>query len=106
EITRFTWRNKIFYSDTAYYAAYIIRKESEYPDVVYLPSPANDLDDRFYKQYKNSINLKTEDRFSYDRYWKPIAEKLAGITRLRFSPDGIFHLVNIGTLKNMVTGKY
>lgn len=106
EVSRFTWRDKVYYSDTSYYAAYIITKNSEYPEVIYLADDASLLDDRYYRQYKQYITLRTEDRLSYDRYWKPIAEKLNGIKKVRFSPDGIFHLLNVSTLKNPVTGKY
>ena len=39
-------------------------------------------------------------------YWKPIQEKLSGIHKVYFSPDGIYHLINISTLKNPVSGNY
>ncbi len=106
EIIRFTWRDQVFYSDTAWYAAYIINKSSEYPDVVYMPAAAADLDGTFYTQYKNNIRFRVEDKVSYDRYWKPIAEKLNGARKVFLSPDGIYHLINMSTLKNPVTGNY
>lgn len=106
EMIRFRWRDKVYYSDTAYYAAYIITKNSVYPDVIYLPAAAGDLDDKYYKAYKNNIRLRTDDNQSYLHYWKPIAEKLAGIRKVHFSPDGIYHLINISTLKNPQTGQY
>lgn len=99
EIVRFQWRDQVYYSDTAYYAAYIITKNSQYPEVVYLPDAAADLDNKFYKLYKNNIRLKLDDKESYDHYWKAISEKLNGITKIYFSPDGIYHLLNINTLK-------
>lgn len=106
EIIRFQWRDQLYYSDTAYYAAYIITRSSTHPDVVYLADPAKDLDDKFYKLYKNNIRFKIEDRESYNRFWKPIHDKLKGITRIYLSPDGIYHLINISSLKNTVSGKY
>lgn len=106
EIIRFQWRDQVFYNDTAYYAAYIIRRESLYPEVVYLPSKAAELDNEMYKTYKNNIRIRMEDGLSYDRYWKPIREKLKGIGKVYLSPDGIYHLINISTLLNPVTGKY
>ena len=106
EIVRFQWRDQVYYSDTAYYAAYIITKNSQYPEVVYLPDAAADLDNKFYKLYKNNIRLKLDDKESYDHYWKAISEKLNGITKIYFSPDGIYHLLNINTLKNPATKNF
>ncbi|MBK7561801.1 MAG: CHAT domain-containing protein [Chitinophagaceae bacterium] len=100
EMIRFNWRDQVYYSDTAYYAAYIITKNCAYPEVVYLPDLAAVLDNKFYKQYRNSIKQKTDDKESYDHFWKPIGEKLTGIKKVYFSPDGIYHLINIASLKN------
>jgi len=106
EITRFHWRDQVYYSDTAYYAAYIITKKSNYPEVVYLPDLASELDDRFYKNYKKNILQKLNDNQSYNHYWKPIAEKLKGVSTVYVSPDGIYHLINLNTLQNPQTGKF
>lgn len=112
EMIRFNWRDKIYYSDTALYAAYIITAASESPEVVYLPDAAADLDNRFYKVYKNNIKYKTSDNESYVHFWKPVQEKLQqlsggkGIKKVFFSPDGIYHLVNIATLKNPSSNQY
>ncbi len=117
EMIRFQWRNQLYYSDTNYYAAYIITKNSQYPEVIYLPDAA-DLDNKYYKLYKNNIKLKLDDKESYNRYWKPIHEQLSalgaqwagsggkGITKVYFSPDGIYHLINISTLKNQESGQF
>ncbi|HRF22885.1 MAG TPA: hypothetical protein PLR98_01935, partial [Chitinophagaceae bacterium] len=72
EIIRFQWRDKVYYSDTSYYAAYIIKADSEYPEVIYFNDNPNDLENKFYKQYKNSIRLKVADNDSYNHFWKPI----------------------------------
>ncbi len=106
EMIRFQWKDQVYYSDTSYYAAYIITKNSQYPDVIYLPDAPADLDNKYYKAYKNSIKLKVDDKESYNHFWKPIKEKLNGIKKIYFSPDGIYHLVNIATLKNPESGQF
>ncbi len=106
EMIRFQWRDQLYYSDTNYYAAYIITKNSQYPEVVYLPDAAADLDNKYYKQYKNNIKLKLDDKESYNHFWKPIGEQLKGIKKIYFSPDGIYHLINIATLKNQESGQF
>lgn len=106
EIIRFQWRDQLYYSDTAYYAAYILTAKSPYPEVVYLSDPAQSLDDQHYKTYKNNIRFRVDDRESYIHYWKAIQDKLTGIRKVYLSPDGIYHLINLATLKNPVTGRY
>ncbi|MEO7922634.1 MAG: CHAT domain-containing protein [Chitinophagaceae bacterium] len=106
EMIRFPWKDQLYYSDTVLYAAYIITRNSQYPDIVYLPATAADLENRHFKNYKNNIKSRTADAASYNNYWKPIAEKLTGIKKVYFSPDGIYHLINISTLKNQETKKF
>ncbi|MFM2338792.1 MAG: hypothetical protein RL115_1985 [Bacteroidota bacterium] len=105
EMVRFQWRNQVYYSDSAYYAAYILMATGN-PQVVYLPTSPSELDDKLYKKYKSSIQFKTSDKESYNHYWKPISHALAGITNVYFSPDGIYHLINLATLQNPSTGKF
>jgi len=106
EIIRFQWRNQLYYNDTTYYAAYIITKNCQYPEVVYLTELAQELDNKYYKLYKNSVRFKQDDKDSYQHYWAPINEKLKGIKKVYFSPDGIYHLINLPTLKNPNSGLY
>lgn len=106
EIVRFNWRDQVYYSDTSYYAAYYITKTCAYPEVVYLPDFAKDLEVRYYKLYQNHIKFKLKDTTLYEHYWKPIQEKLKGVKKIYFSPDGIYHLINLSTLFNPATGKY
>jgi CHAT domain-containing protein len=106
EMVRFLWRDQTYYSDTAFYAAYIITRSSPYPDVVYLPDFAEDLDHKYYGFYKNNIKLRLPDKESYNHYWKPVMDKLKGIKKIYFSPDGIYHIVSLHTLQNPETGKF
>ena len=112
ELARFSWRDQVYYSDTAYYAAYIITAASTAPEVVYFSDDAATLDTKWYKVYKNNIRYKTDDKESYQHFWKPVKDKLetlygAGtIKRIFLSPDGVFHLVNLSTLRNPATGQY
>jgi CHAT domain-containing protein len=105
-MVRFQWRDQVYYTDTAYYAAYIITRSSQYPDVVYLTDQAKDLDNRYYRFYQNSIRSKIEDTESYKHFWKPIKDRLNGVKKVYFSPDGIYHLISLPTLVNPETGIY
>ena len=98
EWVRFSWKNKVLYSDTAYYAAYILRAESRQPEVVYLPTVASELETTYYAGYSNSIAYRVSDRESYRQFWQPLEDALQGIEKVYVANDGIFHLINLSTL--------
>jgi CHAT domain-containing protein len=106
EMIRFGWRDQVYYADSTFYAAYIIKKNSAHPEVVYLPTLGKDLEQKHYNLYRNSIRLKIDESNSYEQYWQPIQNHLDGIDKVFFSPDGIYHLINLPTLKNGSTNKF
>ncbi len=81
------------------YAAYILKYNSPQPELVILPN-GSELESSFFRNYRKSIEYKVEDRISYQQYWEPIAQRLKGIKKLYFSPDGTFHQINVNSLKN------
>jgi len=64
------------------------------------------LDSKYFNVYKNNIKYKLEDKVSYEKFWKPMAEKLSGYKKIYFSSDGVYHLINLNTLYNTTTSKY
>ncbi|MDW8347452.1 MAG: CHAT domain-containing protein, partial [Bacteroidia bacterium] len=91
--------------DSIVYMGLIIKKNSSNPEVVVL-SNGNDLEKRYITNYRRSITAKMQDTASYTVFWKPIAEKLKGIKTVYFSPDGVYHQINVSTLYNPKTKKY
>jgi len=92
-------------ADTIQYAVLIITPKSIQPDLVILGSGSN-LENEYYGIYSRNIRNKLLDEESYDNYWKPIAEKLAGIKRVYFSPDGIYNKISLLGLYNPTTKRY
>lgn len=92
-------------TDTIYYAALIIKKSSKEPEIVLLKN-GNDLESVFSTYQKNMIIYKEEDTLSYNEFWKPIAANLSGISKVYFSPDGVYNQVSLNTLYNPSTQKY
>ncbi len=93
-------------TDSVVYAALIIKKGIKFPDMVILPN-GNELEEKGILYYRNCIQKKLEDQSSYDRFWAPIGKKLGKkIETIYFSPEGIFHLINLNILKNPKTNKY
>jgi tetratricopeptide (TPR) repeat protein len=99
-----TYREKGL-TDTVQYAALILTKTSQQPEMVILPN-GNDLEGKWHKHYRKSIRLHQKDNQSYRQYWQPIGRKLKGIKKVWISADGIYHKINPGTLQNPASGKY
>ncbi len=93
-------------SDTAYYAALIVKPTSKYPELVLLKN-GNELEGKWLQGYKNSIRAKLNDQNSYKQFWQKIDAKLGlFVKRVYFSPDGVYNSINLNTLQNPKTGKY
>ncbi len=94
------------FTENVYYAALIVRSDTEdNPDLVIIRN-GNQMEDRYLANYRNAIRYKIEEDFSYSLFWKPIANKLEGIKKVYFSPDGAYNQISIYTLRNPDTGNY
>ncbi|MEQ9229362.1 MAG: tetratricopeptide repeat protein, partial [Cyclobacteriaceae bacterium] len=87
------------FTDEVYYAALIVKHDSENPDMVLIRN-GQQMETRFLANYRNSIKYKIVESRSYNLYWRPIANKLEGIKRVYFSPDGVYNQISINTLNN------
>ncbi len=85
--------------------AFLIIKNTGDPIAVTLDRPLT-WENEMLTQYRNSINSKKIDPNLYERLWMYLPEKLAGITSIYFSPDGIYNEINLNTLYNGITKKY
>lgn len=93
-------------TDSLVYVALIVKKGLKYPELVILQN-GNELEDKSLKYYRNCVQKLISDEISYDKFWEPIGRKLGNkINRVYFSPEGVFHSINLNILKNPRTGKY
>jgi CHAT domain-containing protein/tetratricopeptide (TPR) repeat protein len=104
EIVRFRKFNFEF-TDTAYYAALIVKPGIPLPEVVIFGN-GNFMDTKLLTLYKNSIKLKLQDEKSYDGFWRPIALKLQGTKKVYLCPDGAYNQINLNSLYNPQTKKF
>src|SRR3989339_780382 len=116
EIVRFNYYDKNW-TDTVYYAALIVNKETkEHPELVLLKN-GNELDSVYLGEYNTVIERQGDGSISpeesdktmgelYEQFWKPIAEKLKGIKKVYLSLDGAYNQINLETLINPVTKQY
>ena len=105
EIIRFRWYDKRW-TDTTHYAALIITPKSRFPYPVFLKN-GNFLEGKAFQHY---AKYKGKDSLSYNQFWQPIQQQLKKLYpetgRIFVSLDGVYHQVNLETLRNPATGKY
>ncbi|MEK6782773.1 MAG: CHAT domain-containing tetratricopeptide repeat protein [Bacteroidota bacterium] len=102
EFIRIRVYDKDFTTDSKY-AALVLTKGSE-PKLIVLDN-GNQLETRYAKFYRNAVQQKIADQYSYDQFWAPIEPMLAGKKVIYISPDGVYNQINLNTLKK-TDGEY
>lgn len=112
EIIRYDAENSAFNaSENIKYLALIVTKNTKkYPEMIEI-SNGDDLENKYFKSYRNAIQYYLTDELSYRVYWKPIEDKLKSLNNKPFSKiylavDGIYHQVNLNTLLNPENNQY
>lgn len=80
------------------YVAMILKKGSTSPVLVVLEKGL-ELETRYYKYYRNNIQQRGDDQFSYDQFWASIEPGVSGKKVIYLSPDGVYNQLNLNTLK-------
>ena len=97
EFIRIRSYDKEFTADSKY-AALVLTKGAASPKLVVLDN-GNQLETRYAKYYRNSVQQKAVDEFSYDQFWARIEPALAGKKTLYISADGVYNQISLNTLK-------
>jgi CHAT domain-containing protein len=97
ELVRIRKYDQTFTNDSKY-AALVLTKTSTTPIIVLLEN-GQQLETRYLKYYRNSIQQKSDDTYSYDQYWAKIDAALQGKKMIYVSPDGVYNQLNLNTLK-------
>jgi CHAT domain-containing protein/tetratricopeptide (TPR) repeat protein len=80
------------------YVALILKKGSETPQLVVMDNGA-DLEKKYAKFYRNAVQQKVTDDYSYEQYWSKIEKEITGKKLIYISPDGVYNQLNLNTLK-------
>lgn len=80
------------------YVALVLKKGMEVPKMVVLDNGAQ-LETRYAKFYRNAIQQRSEDTYSYDQYWARIEPEVQGKKVIYLSPDGVYNQLNLNTLQ-------
>lgn len=80
------------------YAFLIVHSSQAHPELVLLEN-GKELDQRYAKAYRRMVQIRADDKITYDKFWKPIDDKLTGKENVHLSLDGVYYQVNVGALK-------
>lgn len=86
------------FTDDSRYVALILTKTAEKPKFVLLEN-GKQIETRYAKYYRNMIQQRQPDEFSYDQYWAKIEPELGGKKIIYLSPDGVYSQINLNTLR-------
>lgn len=103
EFIRIRSFDKDFTTDSKY-AALVLTKGASTPKLIVLDN-GNQLETRYAKFYRNSIQQKSADTYSYDQFWARIDPALTGKKTLYISADGVYNQISLNTLKKP-SGEY
>ncbi|MEQ9466761.1 MAG: CHAT domain-containing tetratricopeptide repeat protein [Ekhidna sp.] len=94
------------FTDEVHYAALIVKAETEdYPEMVIMRN-GDQMETKYLANYRNAIRYKLSENYSYRLFWRPIANRLEGISKIYFAPDGVYNQISIYTLQNPSTKDY
>ncbi|MDX2304256.1 MAG: tetratricopeptide repeat protein [Microscillaceae bacterium] len=111
EVLRFDVKNSIVdgslvESDSAFYAFLILTSETkDNPELLVLQDGLW-MEGIYLQEYKRNINAQRLDKSSYNRFWVLVEQKIGKVKKIYFSPDGVYHHINLNTLWNPNTQKY
>lgn len=97
EMIRVRKFDQVFTSESKY-VALVLKRESENPSVKVLDNGLQ-LETRYAKFYRNAIQQKMQDDYSYDQYWARIEGEVQNKKVIYLSADGVYNQINLNTLK-------
>lgn len=86
------------FTEDVKYIALVLTKNAALPKLIALDN-GSQLETRYAKYYRNAIQQKIPDEYSYDQYWSKLEGELAGKKLIYFSPDGVYNQINLNTLR-------
>jgi CHAT domain-containing protein len=86
------------FTDDAQYIALVLEKGVDIPKMKVLKN-GQQLETRYAKFYRNAIQQKIADDYSYEQYWAAIEQEVQSKKVIYLSPDGVYNQINLNTLR-------
>ncbi len=84
--------------DDSRYVAMVLTKGAELPKLVVWQN-GKQMETRYAKYFRNAVQQKMEDTYSYDQFWAGLDPDLSGKKIIYISPDGVYNQISLNTLK-------
>ena len=104
EMVRFRVFDHAFTDSVMYAMLYIKGDKRAEPKIILLEN-GDELENRYLKRYRNSIRYKVQDKYSYEKFWKPIEQEIGAVSTIYLSPDGVYNQINLEAIPTP-DGKY
>ncbi|MDH5474207.1 MAG: CHAT domain-containing protein [Cyclobacteriaceae bacterium] len=98
EMIRFRHFNHVFTDSVIYAVLYLKNQKGTPRPSVSLITNGKDLENKYFKSYRNSIIYKIEDRYSKEAYWEPIKNIAGNNATIYLSSDGVYNQINLETI--------
>ncbi|HEU5290256.1 MAG TPA: CHAT domain-containing tetratricopeptide repeat protein, partial [Cyclobacteriaceae bacterium] len=96
-----------FSNDIGYVFLLLTSETKEGPQLIHFAN-GKELETRYLNYYRNGIRLKLDDLYTYKNYWELVQDQLvkSNIKKVTFSPDGVYNIINVNSIKDPFTNKY
>ena len=95
EMVRFRYFDHIFTDSVIYAGLYVKNIKSQKKPGVFVIRNGRELENKYFKVYRNSIIYKVRDRFSDRQYWQPIVKAVGPTSTIYLSADGVYNQINL-----------
>jgi CHAT domain-containing protein len=92
------------FTDSVVYVALYVKNDNARPKVVTLKEGYR-METRWMRYYRNCIQGKIPDEYSYKIFWEPIQKEVGTYSTIYISPDGVYNQINLEAIPTP-DGKY
>ncbi|MCF6359887.1 MAG: CHAT domain-containing protein [Cyclobacteriaceae bacterium] len=95
EMIRFRYFDHIFTDSIIYMGVYVKNSKELKTPGMFVINNGKELEGRYFKVYRNSIIYRVKDRYSNEKYWKPIIDAVGNTSSIYLSADGVYNQINL-----------
>jgi CHAT domain-containing protein len=94
EMVRFRYFDH-YITDSVVYLMLILKNEKKSKPEFVVMENGNDMESKFFNNYRNAIKYRVTDNFSYKNFWQPIEQAIGLNKTIYLSPDGVYNQINL-----------
>ena len=94
EMVRFRYFDH-YITDSVVYLMLILKNEKKSKPEFVVMENGNDMESKFFNNYRNAIKYRVTDNFSYKNFWQPIEQAIGMNKTIYLSPDGVYNQINL-----------